>query len=603
MTNLFRDNLYDNFPDPRELIKNEIGDKTSLPQWLQASLREVVQRHEEYLKQVGVNIKQPPFNAVGDGVADDTKAINDALASLKDGAILLIPGGYTFRISSTVPVNKRCMLTGGGKIINSDGMNTSYHFEVTADNTSFHKLVMDNPKMLKSQTGNRQGAINIKANYVSVTGCTFYRMLQGISQASSGEFVGAIVANNYFLEHIGAGDGATNDTSNYGEDRGDAVTLWGAGSMIIGNYAQCMAGQDARIAFHAEGYAVNIPTPNPAKDNKDFIIANNIAVGSFRRHFVFEDLFNGVISNNVSYGGATWWSLCIVQAKNCRFDNNILHFTREATDKSGAKWAPVYAAVVMMNYSEGVTLSNNQIYMADNAAGKAFHSQTLNTGVHTNTRIVGNTVIHKTGSTLRGIDLTGLTNPIVKDNLLNGFNQGIYSFKNSKGAYVFGNHLDNCATSYYFEGDPGSDYQLSLSGGAVLNSATGISVQNIDDVKISGVDFKNISQYDLNIWTYKVLVVDGICNTDGTGKLRLNGNTSGTLSATVATQIGDTPGFAHSWKHNATAVTSITSSLNTWGKYAGKVVIDANNQVYMSTGTTAASIWVSLSGGTSVTPA
>lgn len=549
----------------------------------------------------GINVRW--FGAKGDGIKDDTQAIKDAISSLSENGTLIFPSGFTFKISSTIVINKKCLVTGGGKIVNSAGMQNSYHFETTADGIRFNNLIMDNPDMLKAQTGGRQGAINIKSNYVSVSNCYFYRMLQGVTQASSGEFVGAIVVNNFFLEHIGAGDGALNETSSYGEDRGDAVTLWGAGSMIIGNYAQCMVGQDARIAFHAEGYPVNLTNPNPARDNKDFVISGNIAVGSFRRHFVFEDLWNGIISGNVSYGGATWWNMCIVQAKNCRFDNNILNFTREATDKSGASWNPVYSAIVMMNHSNGVTVSNNQILMSDNAAGKAFHSQILNTGVHVNTRLEGNTLIHKTGSTLRGLDITGLTNPIIRDNLVNGFNQGIYSFKNSKGAYLSNNHVDSCTTGYYFEGNPNDDYQLSIVNGAVLNTPTGLTVQNIDDVKITGIDFKNISTYDLNIWTYKVLIVDGITNTDGNGKLRLNGNTTGTFNTAVATQVDSTVGFNHSWKHNSTALSSVTSSLNTWGKYAGKVVMDSTNQVYMSSGSTATSVWVNMSAGANVTPA
>jgi hypothetical protein len=57
----------------------EIGEKTTLPLWLQESIREVSKIHDDYLRQFGVNVRQPPFNAKGDGGTDDSVILQNAI--------------------------------------------------------------------------------------------------------------------------------------------------------------------------------------------------------------------------------------------------------------------------------------------------------------------------------------------------------------------------------------------------------------------------------------------------------------------------------------------------------------------------------------------
>jgi len=69
-----------------------------------------------------VNVKQSPYNSVGDGVHDDTANINSAIAALHAGDVLLFPCG-TYKTTSQLTINKSVTVDGSGcaTIKNSSG--------------------------------------------------------------------------------------------------------------------------------------------------------------------------------------------------------------------------------------------------------------------------------------------------------------------------------------------------------------------------------------------------------------------------------------------------------------------------------------------------
>lgn len=63
---------------------------------------------------VAVNVKSAPYNAKGDGIADDTAAIKQAIASCPSGRAVYIPAG-TYRLTSTLRIQaKGIVLRGDG---------------------------------------------------------------------------------------------------------------------------------------------------------------------------------------------------------------------------------------------------------------------------------------------------------------------------------------------------------------------------------------------------------------------------------------------------------------------------------------------------------
>lgn len=59
------------------------------------------------------NVKSSPYNAVGDGIADDTAAIQSAVNGCPEGRAVLLPQG-TYRVTNTISIRSRIVLRGEG---------------------------------------------------------------------------------------------------------------------------------------------------------------------------------------------------------------------------------------------------------------------------------------------------------------------------------------------------------------------------------------------------------------------------------------------------------------------------------------------------------
>ncbi|WP_075180887.1 hypothetical protein [Pantoea sp. 1.19] len=271
--------------------------------------------------------------------------------------------------------NQRVEGRGNGILTPLAGMQNKFLLRLTADGTKVQGLMLDNPQRLKSASGGRQGGITLAANYCEVANCTFWRMLQSVIAPADFGAYGTKVVDNWFLECLGAGAGESDPDSRAGEDRGDAVTLWGSGSIITGNHAWCRADQDARIAFHAEGlYGARRSLRDV--DHKDIIMMNNMAKGPFRRHFALENITDGVSIGNISMGGATWWGEAYIQCKNV-IAQNVIRYSNAPENRNGAAWKPIKAAIAVVNFNHGVNIrSSVLIAEGTRACGFATATQT-----------------------------------------------------------------------------------------------------------------------------------------------------------------------------------------------------------------------------------
>lgn len=93
----------------------------------------------------GAPVNVLDFGAVGDGVTDDTAAIQAAINALPaSGGVVVIPNGGWWRIEGTIELNKACCIQGSGitnqtNLIKTTSANTSF-FNVTAEGVEISNM-------------------------------------------------------------------------------------------------------------------------------------------------------------------------------------------------------------------------------------------------------------------------------------------------------------------------------------------------------------------------------------------------------------------------------------------------------------------------------
>ena len=507
-------------------------------------------------------------------------------------------------IDTPVSVNKTIKLNLKNQIIEGRGngiitplgsMSNEFLLELKADATQIHGMVFDNPMLLKSETGGRQGGIMISANYCEVSNCYFYRMLQSVIAPASFGAYGTKITNNWFLECLGAGTGMRDLHSKLGEDRGDAVTIWGSGTIMTGNHAWCKPGEDARLAFHAEGL------PGARKhvrdfDHKDIIMANNMAKGSFRRHFAMENIDGGISIGNVSMGGATWWGEAYIQCKNINVKNTI-RYSNSPDILNGNAWKPIKAAIAVVNFNQGVNIDSTVlIAKGTKAYGFAIATQTgdhdvtlsgsmINEGARTNTALFLN---QPKSFRIHNLDTQGF----------------------SRAAQITTNeHVTITSTNCYhqlngsgkgMEVVKGSGGTIAINGDTYIGATTAFKLPNVANLAIQNTRVSDSDRFaELSGIKQSLMVTHNMATADQAMPLIYSNGAAPDISWLVEGNIGIRSNFSCT----SAQLAAINSSLNQRNKHAGKNVSVNNNAVYVALGSAPEAPWLNLATQKVVKPA
>ena len=473
-------------------------------------------------------------------------------------------------------------------------MKNEFLFELTADGARLHDMIMDNPLMLKSASGGRQGGVMISANYCEVADCYFYRMLQSVIAPANFGAYGTKIINNWFLECLGAGDGMNDLTSSKGEDRGDAVSIWGSGTIMTGNHAFCKEGEDARLAFHAEGL-YNAKRKARDFDHKDIIMANNMAKGSFRRHFAMENINGGISIGNVSMGGATWWGEAYIQCKNINVKNTI-RYINDPKILNGHAWKPIKAAIAVLNYNEGINIDSTVLIgKGTRAYGFAIATQTgehhitlsgsmLNEGSPTNTALLLN---QPKSFRVHNFDTRGFSRvaQITSKPGVNITSSNCYHELNGSGVGM------SIARS--------NGGTITIDGDTYNGVETAFKLPNIDNLSINNTRVSGNGRFASLSGIKRSLV---ITNNNVTSDKNMSILYSDGSSPDIAINLSNNIGINSNITHSQSQLESINSVLNQKNKYSGKSISVGNKAVFVSLGNDPASPWLNLTTQKQVKP-
>lgn len=484
----------------------------------------------------------------------------------------------------------------------------------------FVNLRFTNPNMYKGWenfgTGQqRQGAIDIGADFNIVDRCIFVNQLNAVVANISRAAHGTKVINNYFLDCLGTGAGPDPDNpfpnSNGGEDRGDACTLWGSGSLIAHNYANCLPGQDARVAFHFESTGGGgIVNPRPFDESNNLMIGN-VAYGNFRRHFVMENIVNGMCIGNTSVGGATWWCEAAIQCENVVFENT-LHYDRTSDMQQGPTWNPNRGASALVNFNNGVKMKSHAV-MAENSVGSGFV-------INKRTDVMNYTcemeLINKGEPTNVAIYLVGTSDYGNFNNVRAvGFGRqvGFYTNPATTSKMTFNNcymNANGTAASAITNTGGASTAVISIKGGEwVGNGDSFLGVSNAAEVIAEGVTLDAVN-YAMNTFGISGQIAMKNCKTPGGHRIviRHQGSVSGAFPSDLPWDFSGNMNIVNNFTVSQAHIKSSESKINTTGKYPGKQVMVTNanmTEVMMASGSAPTSIWYNVTNKTSfgdVTP-
>ncbi|YCH29292.1 hypothetical protein M1D48_14035 [Erwinia sp. D4-22] len=507
-------------------------------------------------------------------------------------------------IDTPVSINKSIKLTLKNQIIEGRGngiitplgnMGNEFLLELKADATQIHGMVFDNPMLLKSETGGRQGGIMISANYCEVSNCYFYRMLQSVIAPASFGAYGTKITNNWFLECLGAGTGMRDLHSKLGEDRGDAVTIWGSGTIMTGNHAYCKAGEDARLAFHAEGL------PGARKhvrdfDHKDIIMANNMAKGSFRRHFAMENINGGISIGNISMGGATWWGEAYIQCKNINVKNTI-RYSNSPDILNGNAWRPIKAAIAVVNFNEGVNIDSTVlIAKGTKAYGFAIATQT---GDHDVT--LSGSMINEGARTNTALFLNQPKSFRINNLDTRGFSRAAQITTNKDVTITSNNSYHQLnGTGKGMEVVKGSGGSIAINGDTYIGATTAFKLPNVDHLSIQNTRVSDSERFaELSGIKQSLLVTNNMATTQQAIPLVYSNGSAPDISWSVEGNIGIRSNFSYT----SAQLSAINSALNQRSKHAGKSVSVNNNAVYVALGSAPDSPWLNIATQKTVKPA
>lgn len=552
----------------------------------------------KWIKTASISKRTSEYNIVASSTSDDNTA--QIYELLEEDTIFVIDTTVCLNTPLLIDKTLTFVCEGQGMILIGDQMTEKEAINVQAPLTKLHDLRCDNPLKLKSATGGKQTCVSIQADNVTVSKSVFYRMLHSCAVKPRSvllkEVQGTKYLDNYAFECIGVGAGDNDDGSNnYGEDRGDAFVCWGAKAMMVGNYAYAGEGEDCRIAFHCEGLGDFVPPENQTKfDNSDYVIANNYAFGSFRRHFVFEAVQRGQMSNLISDGGATWWAFAFPQSHHCTVNNITIRYDRK-NSTAGAAWKPVRGAIGLLNDNSGLRFNNVQIIM-DDTDDDAFVVRDSATGKHdvqiNNINIKGTRLSKGFGFNIIGATKLNVTNFTIDNMIMAFYSFGAESIKIRNGEVTGADYLLNAANSINFNAKDIDNHK----GKIIFNNG---GTADIQDIRFKEMDGTNFEVY---AWKFdKIRIKDCSSDRTGGGLFSIQGNT-GVLNGDYALDFRDNENFKTKVQTTTALLGSLTAQVNTNYKGQGKIVF-VGTDAYIATGGLASDTWVSMNGKGSISPA
>ncbi|GAB3497985.1 right-handed parallel beta-helix repeat-containing protein [Amycolatopsis cihanbeyliensis] len=468
------------------------------------------------------------FGAVGDGVTDDTAAVQRVLDAAAEGVTVVFPGGRTFALHDGLRVTRRLTLTGGGTLSFVAGVEHKPALLLAADGCRAEGLRLVNPHRLHADSGESNHGITVAANDVTVSHCHLELFQYGVAvQSTGGEFTGIVISHNRIKDVLGSGAGAASRSMS-GEDRGDGIAVWGARASVIGNVINALEGTDARIGIHCEALSAGRNRTHPPHADALVTVSANVVTGRFRRGIVCEEMRAVTITGN-AVADPTWWGIALITSTDCTVTGNSVVWTRTGADDQGAGYSPRRCALYCFGGVDNCLFTANVVRAAGGSRLYAYFAATASEDADppapTDVRVDGNNFAADPGAAVRhGIVSDVRTSRLrVLGNTVRGFTErGFWGF-GAEDAEIRNNLFEpapgasgdsvgiHCA-------EDGSD-GMSICGNTVRGAVTGITRANGSGTLLTGNSIQDCVR-GIDCWgTSQGVVTGNVVRTSGPDKI------------------------------------------------------------------------------------
>src|SRR5690606_25563154 len=409
------------------------------------------------------------------GETDSRAGVQAVLDANAGKAVQVIPGDV-IAIGGQIVVPEGTTLMGPGEIRVTAGVEHGSAVRLHS-NSRLQGVVLTNPnQVISGNSGGRSYGVSLTGNDILVEGCTVDGFENGIAALSGGEWHNHRIIGNRVSNVVGWNSVPSNNGTAGGEDRGDGIVTWGAGSVIVGNIVSAKEGYDARIGIHAESLKSEDDTPSPF-DDRLTTIQGNIVYGKFRRGITVEETKQAAVVGNVVQD-STWWGISMILGEGHVVANNTIRWTRTSSDTQGSNYSPVRGPIAILKGSIGTVVQGNTIVHADGSAAsgsimlysegaedqpvdcmildnniQVLGTATVQDGIRSDglnfTRpiIRGNFI---SGFTRHGINMYTVDSPIVESNVIRGKGSSTTGYTKQNGGGGFGicrfNTISGCST-------------------------------------------------------------------------------------------------------------------------------------------------------------
>ena len=358
------------------------------------------------------------FGAVGDGVTDDTAAIQAAVSSMTAGGTLIFPGNGTYLCDQINITNSGFRIVGYGATI-KQRVNTNYRlFYITGGSITIEGLKFN---------GNGSAITALNRGQVEFESCTggMVEECQFTDTGADGVVMNVSSAQVVFSTFTNLSRGITHNTQNVSATNGIRILA----NQMSGFRASGANGVGIRLAA------------TPTAQCFGASVCDNYIDGTGILQCM--DNFKGMVHCEFSRNTLLWasWGISTSNAKSCVVANNICR----GNDSYGIEMASGPLDCVV----EGNTIDGK------NAAGTAVNAIAIlvNSGVSAGLTdafrcvVSNNTILNGATTTATAIYLQGARDCIVSTNsIYSGYNVHV-QLSETTGCIVDHNHLDSPVTT------------------------------------------------------------------------------------------------------------------------------------------------------------